>query len=214
MPKMRLIVGVTLLFAALAHLTHAETDPPFPITNSRSPDRQMEIWMKRPNTGSDLAEGIAQIRDRKSSKVIGTFAWSGFGRRADAEAFEVFWRPDSKSFAIKWELTRGWMAGAVYAMNAKHRWQEIKLPSADYISKIKKLNRVTELYGKGCDVPEKWLSNSEVLMLFADRNISEPGEDSFRLYEIRLRVSDGKEEPLGMARIQSIKRQPANPSQQ
>jgi hypothetical protein len=182
----------------------APDDSPFLIHKSRSPDGKIEIWMK-PDGEEGVASGTAQIRLVKTQRILGTFEWGGFGVRADADAFQVMWRHDSKFFAIKWEEARGWMTGAVHAQTAGRRWAEVKLPKDAYVSAIKNLEHVPELYGKGCDAPERWLDNGQLVLEFCDRNIAYPAEDRVKMYEVSLRVSDWRDRPLPMAQITTIK---------
>lgn len=181
-------------------------DAPFLIAHSRSPDGRIEIWIK-PEKGA--AAGTAQIRAVKTQKISGTFDWSGFGvevlsTNADP-AFTVLWRHDSRYFAIKYEEARGWMTGAVYGRSRNGRWLEVQMPRDGYMNAIKKVSGVSELFGKGCDSPVEWLSNGDLNLEFADRNVIFDHEDLFKEYTVTLKVADEKGQPLKLAKIVSIK---------
>ncbi len=201
------MMKIFTIMLLLATATMAQ-DEPLLIKDSRSPDGKVEIWIKPPKEDEGVASGTVEIRQVQSQKVTGTFEWSGFGVHADSTAFIVFWRPDSKYFAIKYEETRGWMTGNVYGVHKNGRWTEVTMPTDKYDNTIKKLAGVTDFYGKGCDVPEKWVSNGDLDLDFADRNIIYDHEDLFKEYTVTLRVEDQKEKPLPIAQIVSVKQKP------
>lgn len=200
-----MILAITGIGAAVAQ------DAPFMVANSRSPDGKTEIWIE-PIRSEGIAMGTAQIRSVKSQKILSTFEWSGFGDHLSSDnpdpAFTVFWRPDCKFFAIKYEETRGWMTGQIFGVHKNGQWTEVGLPKDDYDDAIKKLAGVSEFYGKGCDVPERWLSNGDLNLDFADRNIIYDHEDMFKEYTVTLGVADQKGQPLLMAKIVSVKQKP------
>jgi hypothetical protein len=170
----------------------------------------MEIWIKPDSEDVGEAAGMAQIRLVKTQKILGTFEWSGFGVHADALAFTVLWRPDCRCFAISWEINRGYMTGAIYAASAGGIWSEVKLPSDEYVDKIKRMSGVSELRsGKGHDTPEKWLPSGELMMEFGSQDIwySDDGNPE-KLFTIVLSVMDDKNRPFRTAKILSIKLKP------
>jgi len=185
----------------------AQDNQPVLIDNSRSPDGRMELWIKSSSNQGE-AIGTAQIRMVKTGKIAGTFKWSGFGYKAGHDAFTVLWRPDSKCFAISWEESKGWMTGSVYAFSENKRWVEVKFPTEQYGKAIKKLSGASALRGKGCDTPEKWLPNDQLVVNFADEGILYDDVDAFKEYEVTLRVYDEKNTPLQVARIISIRLKP------
>ncbi len=199
--KMPVLLGLLLLWSGVA----VAQDTPLLITNSRSPNGKAELWIKPPKEDEGVASGTAQIREVKTGKIVGTFEWSGFGVRADSDAFIVLWRADCKFFAIKYEQSRGWRSGAIYGLHNGGRWAEVKLPDTEYDKAIKKLAGVSEFYGKGCDAPEKWLPNGDLMLIFADRNVVYDHEDLFKEFEVTLRVTDQKGQSLPVAKIVSIK---------
>ena len=67
-------------------------DEPLRIENSRSPDGSMELWIKPdPYTGEVACSSIAQIRELKSGRIVGTFHWAGFGERPDSTGIWVLY---------------------------------------------------------------------------------------------------------------------------
>jgi len=204
----RVLLMKNLLFSSLLVLLISSAalaeNQSIPIDSSLSPDGRIELWIQ-PGTDEGISSGAAQIREVKTGKLLGKFAWSGFGVKAGATSFEVIWRPDSRFFAIKWEENRGWMTGAVYGRLNNGQWVEVKRPSEDYIKDIVKKCGVSGLYGKGCDVPSKWLPNGDLVFIFADRNLIYDHEDLEKEFMVALRVVDQKSQPLKMAKIISIK---------
>ena len=196
---------VYLMLSLLAAVAWAG-EQSYRIANSRSPDGKIELWI---NPGADEGEsvGTAQIRDVKTGRIMDTFDWSGFGGRlvAPDPPFVVLWNPGSDYFAIKYEITRGWMTGAIYGRNGKGRWMEVKMPDDEYASAIEKMSGVKELYGKGCDVPKQWLKNGNLELLFVDRSLLYEHEDLEKEFMVDLKVKDLMGHPLKSAKIVSIK---------
>jgi hypothetical protein len=197
-------------FLFLLTVVASAQDEPLLISNSRSPDGKLELWIKPPIQDDGEACGAAQIRQVKTERILSTFEWSGFGVHADSTAFTVLWRPDCKYFAIKYEEARGWVTGRIYGLQRNGRWCEVKLPSDDYTNSIKKLADVTELHGKGCERPKEWLSNGDLTLLFVDRGLFYDHEDLEKEFVVTLRVADQKGQPLPIAKIVSIKQQSEN----
>lgn len=159
------------------------------------------MWIK-PTEAEGVAAGTAQIREVRNGRILGRFDWSGFGERADNTAFKVLWRSDSKYFAISYELSRGWMSGAIYGRNRAGHWAEIKLPSDAYVNGIKKMSGVAELSsGKGCETPKDWLSNGDLELEFCSENIFFADVDAMKEFEVTLGVADQKGEPLSAAKM-------------
>jgi hypothetical protein len=194
------------LFLVLAAGYSMAQGAPFLVKNSRSPDGRFELWI---TSDEEAVAGTAQIRDAKTEKIVGTFDWSGFGAElvpANPEPpFQVLWRRDSKFFAIKWEAERGWTTGAVYGRIRNGEWSEVKMPSDQYDAAIEKLGGVTQLYGKGCDAPQNWMKNGDLVLEFVDRNLCFDHEDLEREFLITLKVADWRGRPLPMSKIVSIK---------
>ena len=167
------------------------------IDGSRSPDGQLEISMV-PDTDGEVAAGICKIREIKTGKLRGSFDWAGFGVLADSTSFNVLWRPDSRCFAISWELDRGYMTGTIYAPY-RNKWVEIKYP--EYLHEVLALYNKSvdgknisshDLSGKGCETPKAWLPNNELRIEITDRAFSKPGEgDSAYLFWATFRIVDG-----------------------
>lgn len=183
-------------------------DQPFLVAKSRSPDGKIELWMK-PIESEGMAAGTTQIREVNTGKITSTFDWSGFGVRliAPDPPFEVFWRGDSRYFAITYEESRGWRTGAIYGRNGKGDWVQIKMPNNEYRSAIEKIGGITDFYGKGCDAPKQWLKNGNLQLLFVDRALSYDHEDLEKEFMVELKVAGVDGEPLNTAKIASIKLQ-------
>ena len=203
---LRSIFVLVLLMTTVALADEA----PFLIKDSRSPNGRIEIWIKPVNPNEGMAAGTAQIRDVKTQNILSPFEWSGFGVRllsTDPDpAFTVLWRPDSKYFAIKYEEGRGWVTSAIYGLGGNGQWTEVKLPSDEYVNRIKKMSGVSELRGKGCERPKEWLSNGDLNLEFIDMGI-EYGQEDVKAFVVTLRVEDQKRQPLGIAQIVSTKQE-------
>lgn len=188
-----------LLSVASAH------ELPYRVGKSRSPDGQIELWIKAEN-GEGEAAGVAQIRQIKTGRTLSTFHWSGFGVQliAPRPPFQVFWRRDGLFFAIKYEGTRGWSTGEIYGRNREGQWLKVEKPDKEYTNAIKKISGVTELYGKGCDSPVEWTRNGELVLEFLDRNLIYDHEDLEKEFMVTLKVEDRRGRPLKTAKIISI----------
>jgi len=200
------ILGCTFL----ASTTAAAQDEPLLIANSRSPDGKLEIWIKPVPPGQGYASGTAQIRSVATGKTLDNFEWSGFGESPDSKAFTVLWRPDCRYFVITWEISRGYVTSTVYGIRTDKRWTEVKLPSDDYVSAIKKMSGLSDLpSGKGHETPERWLPDGRLALEFGSRNIFYDGDgDLEKAFEVILQVNSPANEPLPIARIVSIKLKP------
>lgn len=151
---MRPLLVFTLLSVFIGLAGHAD---PIEIRDSSSPDGSLFITITPSPEDEGVAAGLAEIRLRKSGKVVGEFEWSGFGVRADLDAFVVLWKPDNNAFTISYELTRGYMFYGVYVLHNK-RWVEVKPP--DYFKIIFKEGGFKSGYGKGYETPKVWLPNN------------------------------------------------------
>ena len=140
----------------------AAVEAPVTIERSQSPDGSKDLIII-PESGQGIAAGTAKIRDVKTEKILGSFDWSGFGEHATSDAFDVLWSPDSRCFAINWELTRGFVTCAVYAQTS-HGWRQVKLPDLGKLS-LEKAKAVGEPHayvdenwgGKGHEMALAWL---------------------------------------------------------
>jgi hypothetical protein len=122
------------------------------IDKSSSPNNLLYLTIE-PLDSEGMAMGTAEVRLRKTGKVVGSFGWEGFGVRPDASAFAVVWKPDSRAFAIAWESSRGYVSYAVYALD-EGKWKEAKQP--DFLTKIYKQKHFSSGYGKGHESPLRW----------------------------------------------------------
>jgi hypothetical protein len=118
--------------------------------------------------------------------------------------FEVFWRKDSRYFAIKYAEARGWVTGAIYGRDSKGRWIEVEIPKEDYVNAIKKMSGVSELLGKGCERPVAWTKKGELVLQFVDRNITYGQQDFEKEFRVTLSASNWLGQPLKTAKILSI----------
>jgi len=101
------------------------------------------------------------------------------------------------------------MTAAVYALNAKHQWVEVKLPTDAYVETIKRLSHVSDLRsGKGYGSPKKWLADGRLLLEFCSRDIFYEGEELEKAFAICLQVTGKSDAPLRVARIVSIRLEP------
>ena len=195
------IAAIVMLMLAKAA---SDDDTSIRIDNSRSPDGRLELWIK-PIEGQGEAAGTAQIRLVKSGRILSTFDWSGFGEEADSKAFKVIWRGDSYLFAISYELSRGYMSGAIYGRTRRDHWMEVKLPADDYVNRIKKISGVYELKsGKGWQTPKNWLPNGDLELEFGSEDIFFKYVDAMKDFVVTLKVADEKGQPLSTAKVVSI----------
>jgi hypothetical protein len=194
------VIFCGLFFSAAA----LADDPALLIEKSRSPDGKIELWIVPEDGGA--AAGQVQIREVKTEETVGKFDWFGFGVKADSESFNVFWRSDSRYFAIDWEVTRGWGTGAIYGRTKSGKWTEIKTPRDQYEDAIKRTAAINDFYGKGCDSPQRWTPEGYLELLFTDRNLFYPGMGDFQKeFAIKLEPSDKNGWPLATAKIISIR---------
>ena len=200
-----------LAFALTPLSTWAAYNTPVVIKNSGSPDGRKDIVVVANDEDTGIAAGTAKIRDVKTGKVLGSFAWSGFGYgggNPGAEAFEVLWRPDSRCFAIKWELTRGFGTCAVYAQS-RGGWSQVSLP--DFGKAGLKLARaageahvaIEENWGgKGWENPSAWLPGNRLRVETAYRGILplDVNGEWYQIFWFTLEISN----PSGKAKPRAI----------
>lgn len=201
--------GAGAYFDGLYYKTTGTTNPGEPayrIDKSMSPSEKLELWVK-PFEGEGVASGTAEIREVKTGRILSAFDWSGFGvkLRAPEPPFEIFWRKDSRYFAIRYEEARGWVTGAVYGQARDGRWVEVKLPKDEYAEAIKKRAGVAEFHGKGCESPTGWDSKGNLELLFTDRNLTYGHEDLQKEFVVTLAVAGEKALPLPSAKVLSIR---------
>ena len=101
------------------------------------------------------------------------------------------------------------MAGAVYGLQKDHQWTEVKLPTDEYVSTIKKMSGVSELKsGNGHDTPVKWLSGGELVIESGSKDIYYDDTGFEKVYDVTIRVGDKDGDPLPLARVVSIDLKP------
>jgi hypothetical protein len=144
---------IWLLLIACAFGQAAYADP-LTIDKSTSPDGKYFLTIEPGPLDTGAAVGTAQIREKKSNKVTGTFSWEGFGESPDANTFFVLWNNNDRAFAISSEVTRGYVDCDVYAM-VDGKWQKVKLPN--YVAQSLKRESVKEGSDKGYERPLVWI---------------------------------------------------------
>ena len=213
---------VTVLLILVGVLAYsscwAADNEPITINNSVSPDGKKDIVIVPGSEDTGVAAGTAKIRDIKTGHTLGSFQWSGFGGSPDAFAFKVLWRPDSKCFSISYELTRGFMACAIYA-EFKSVWSQVKLP--DFFKPAVKMSRAAgaahvivhedDLGGKGHETPREWLADGSLLLDTGYRGMKNiditGGGDSEQLFVVTLQITKGAK---SKAVIKSVEFAPAS----
>ena len=202
MNRFRVFAIVALL---LVVRTASGDDASIRIDNSRSPNGKLELWIM-PIKDTGEAAGTAQVRSVGNGRILGAFDWSGFGEEADSKAFKVIWRGDNHFFAISYELSRGYMSGAIYGSITRGHWIEVKLPTDDYVKRIKKMSGVEELKsGKGWETPKSWLPNGDLELEFGSEDIMFNDVDAMKDFVVTLKVADEKGQPLKIAKVMSIR---------
>jgi len=207
----RLCLGSALALGLFMTPAAEAQDEPLLISNSRSPNGKLEIWIKPVPLGQGYASGTSQIRSVATGKTLDTFEWSGFGESPDSKAFTVLWRPDCKFFAITWEISRGYVTSAVYGFDRNRGWTETKLPRDDYVGVIRKMNPPPPeaASGNGHETAEKWLPDGTLALEFGSREIlyDDDGNPE-KEYVVILQVQGKALQPLPTARVRSIKLEP------
>lgn len=107
-----------------------------------------------------------------------------------ATSFDVLWSPDSRCFAINWELTRGFVTCAAYVQTG-YGWRQAKLPELSKPTlKRAQAAGATQVYidenwgGKGHETALRWLSGHRLQIETGYRGIRNrrKGEDWEQLY--------------------------------
>ena len=165
---------LAVLLSILCHLASVRAQdankPPdaISIKDSRSPDGKKDLAIVD-TSGNGMASGTAQVREIKTGKLLGTFEWSAFGEHATEDSFTVLWRPDSRAFAIKSEVARGYSECKVYALQ-NDACYPVQLP--DFVKSIAARYHL-EVSSKGGERPTRWLPGNRLVLDVYNRGFGE-----------------------------------------
>jgi hypothetical protein len=189
-------LGIALFFslAATLPLNAVDTGPVLIQQNSGSPDGRLEIVIVQNGEETGIAARIARITDRQTGRSVGSFEFTSFGFHPTKNSINVLWRPDSRCVAVWWAATRGYTSCKLYA-RFRGKWVSVPLP--DYLEQIRKRAGIKQLYDKGWEIPQEWLSGSRLVIEVGNRNLE-------KRYRVTLRVSDSNRAHRPKARIQNI----------
>ena len=146
------------------------------VKDSQSPNRRERLVIVD-NYGQGVAAGTVQVKEVKTGKILGYFEWSGFGEHPTEDVLTVLWRPDSRAFAISYEVTRGYVECKVYALEDE-RCVPVELP--DFTARIARKYGL-EIYPKGGEHPFKWLSGNRLEVDVYNRSWEENAHSTYRV---------------------------------
>lgn len=91
-------------------------------------------------------------------------------------------------------LPRGYTSCKLYAP-FRGKWVSVPLP--DYLEQIRKRVGIKELYDKGWETPQEWLSENRLVIEVGNRNVA-------KRYRVTLRISDSTRAHKARANVEQI----------